>query len=213
MKYKISEFFGVALQIIGLAMFYYTNQFLLSTIVFFIGTLTMLGTLYGKPSVNVLESYLIVVTSLAIIILAVEAILLDALVDLRLLILLFAIGLATIPFYQEKKHKKTKKKSKPKNVDSYSSFNTLPEEKSSQANRPQVMDEKDNDKQNVQINVKNEYGTVKEPDLYFVAPNGKSFHEPNCSTLTQSKRDKYNTFETRKEAMKQGYKPCKICKP
>lgn len=224
MKYKISEFFGVVLQVIGLGLFHYTNQFLISTVIFFIGTLTMLATLYGKPNLNVLETYLVVVTSLSIIILAVEAILLDSLVDLRLLILLFAIGLAAIPFYEEKKRSKSKKsktksnkKANKKDVDKYSSFNTLPEQKSSNneaSTRPQVMEESNDDKkQNVQINVKNEYGDVKEPDLYFVAPNGKSFHEPNCSTLTKSKREKYKTFETRKEAMKQGYKPCKLCKP
>lgn len=47
---------------------------------------------------------------------------------------------------------------------------------------------------------------------YFVAKkNRKIFHKPNCKF---AKRIKHKVkFKSRKQAIKKGYRPCKICKP
>lgn len=217
MKYITLNFFAVLTQLLGLSFFHYLDEFLLSTAIFFVGTLTLLGSLYTKKRVSKLETYLIIITSLTIVVLAVEAILLDTLVDYRLLMILYGLGLVALPFTSRKRKAKKRKKKK-KAVKDYSTFNTDEGKRprTAKAIQPKVMDEEVDEKgdvSNVQINVKNEYGGVKEPNMYFVAPSGKSFHEPNCSTLNKSKREKYKTFETRKEAMKEGYKPCKLCRP
>ncbi len=50
----------------------------------------------------------------------------------------------------------------------------------------------------------------KDPS-YIGNKNSKAFHLPTCHTLPAQKNQVY--FETRDEAISQGYKPCKKCKP
>lgn len=49
----------------------------------------------------------------------------------------------------------------------------------------------------------------KKPEkLYVITPSGKKYHYPNCRTVKTIKQ-----YITKEEAEKQGYEPCKICKP
>ncbi len=52
----------------------------------------------------------------------------------------------------------------------------------------------------------------KKKHKFFIAKkNGKIFHKPDCRF---AKRIKHKVkFKSRKQAIKRGYRPCKICKP
>ena len=119
---KLTEFIGVLLQIIGLGLFEYTSQFLLSVATFFVGTLVVLGVLLTKTKVNILESYVIIVTALTILVMAVEGIMRTSLIDYRVLTVLFILALVTIPFYSERK-----RRDETESFEDYSSFNTRDE--------------------------------------------------------------------------------------
>ena len=119
---KLTAFIGVLLQIIGLGLLEYTSQFLLSVATFFVGTLVVLGVLLTKTKVNILESYVIIVTALTILVMAVEGIMRTSLIDYRVLTVLFILALVTIPFYSERK-----RKDETESFEDYSSFNTRDE--------------------------------------------------------------------------------------
>jgi len=46
-------------------------------------------------------------------------------------------------------------------------------------------------------------------DVVYITKTGKKFHRSNCRTLKKSKRIEIS----RQEAIKKGYKACKVCKP
>jgi micrococcal nuclease len=50
-------------------------------------------------------------------------------------------------------------------------------------------------------------------DFYIATPHGLRFHRPSCTYLNKDRMDDYIHFESRLEAFKKGYSPCRKCKP
>ena len=48
---------------------------------------------------------------------------------------------------------------------------------------------------------------------YIGNKNTKKFHRSDCSSVTQMKDSNKVPFDTREEAINQGYEPCKVCNP
>lgn len=48
---------------------------------------------------------------------------------------------------------------------------------------------------------------------YIGNTNSKIFHNPNCSTIKKMRNSNKITLHSRQEAINNGYRPCKVCKP
>jgi len=54
---------------------------------------------------------------------------------------------------------------------------------------------------------------VKDESFYFATDTGNSFHEPGCLSIKKVPKNKLTLFTSRKDAMKKGLQPCKVCIP
>jgi methylphosphotriester-DNA--protein-cysteine methyltransferase len=48
---------------------------------------------------------------------------------------------------------------------------------------------------------------------YVGSKNSNVYHLPSCRYVTKITKEHLITFETKDEAQKKGYRPCKVCKP
>ena len=58
------------------------------------------------------------------------------------------------------------------------------------------------------------WSEAKKPEKNYLARRGsKRFHRPSCTVILSAPRKDLIIFQTKDQALKQGYSPCKICLP
>jgi len=57
------------------------------------------------------------------------------------------------------------------------------------------------------------YEGKKKAEYYIGNKNSKIFHNPDCSSVKMMNEENKVIFDSREEALKAGFKPCKRCKP
>lgn len=53
----------------------------------------------------------------------------------------------------------------------------------------------------------------KDESFYFATDNGNTFHEPGCLSIKKVPKNKLTLYTNRKDAMRKGLQPCRVCIP
>lgn len=54
---------------------------------------------------------------------------------------------------------------------------------------------------------------LEKDEIYFASVTGEKFHKPLCIVINHIHHDQIIAFKDEKEAVMEGYKPCKVCMP